>query len=79
MEAHAVGIDDLHLADFLLQDVEFVAQKAKLDVLGGEGIAIVELEPFAQLELVDQLVGTDRPRLRLGLSIFPGIGFTSAS
>ena len=42
MKAHPVGIDDLHLPDFLMQDVGFVAQEGKLDVLGGEGIAIVK-------------------------------------
>ena len=44
MEAHAVRIDDLHPRTFS-QDVEFVAQETKLDVLGGEGIAIMEFQP----------------------------------
>jgi hypothetical protein len=56
MEAHPVRIDDLHLADFLLQDLEFVAQEAKLDILGGEGVAIVELEPLTELKFVHPLV-----------------------
>ena len=64
MEAHAVRIDDLHLADFLLQDVEFVAQETKLDVLGGEGIAIMEFQPLTQFKFVHQLVRAHGPGLR---------------
>ena len=56
MEAHPVRIDDLHLADFLLQDVEFVALEAKNDVLGGEGIAIVKFQPLTQFKSLCQLV-----------------------
>jgi hypothetical protein len=64
MESYAVGIDDLHVADLLLEDPGALgAIEAELHVLGGEWIAVVELEALAQLELVDPLIGAERPRL----------------
>src|SRR5439155_16479828 len=49
----------------LVQDPRaFRPLEAELHVLGGEGVAVVELEPLTQLEVVDALVGADRPRLR---------------
>jgi len=35
----------------------------ELDVLGRDGLAVVELDPFAQHELVDEPVGRHAPRL----------------
>src|SRR5262245_26091840 len=39
----------------------FARAKLKLHVLGRERIAVVELQPLAQLELVGELIGADRP------------------
>jgi len=64
LEAHADGIDHRDLAHFLLEDLGALrALEAELHVLGGEGIAVVELETLAELELVDALVRAHRPRL----------------
>src|SRR5207247_3852469 len=41
-----------------------VALEAKLHVLGGDRVAVVELEPAAELELVDPPVRAFLPRLR---------------
>ena len=64
-EAHGERIDDLdraHASLELLGAGAFVALEAELHVLGGEGIAVVELEPAAQLELVHEPVRALRPR-----------------
>jgi hypothetical protein len=64
VEAHPVGIDNGDLAHLLLEQLRALrALEAELHVLSGEGIAVVELHPLAQLELVDALVGAHRPRL----------------
>jgi len=64
-EADAVGIDDHDLLHLVLKALGALgAVERELHVLGGERIAVVELQPLAQLELVDALVGTHRPRLR---------------
>ena len=67
MEAHGQGIDDLDLLDARLQRLgpgPLVALEAKLHVLGGDRVAVVELEPAAELELVDPPVRAFLPRLR---------------
>ena len=64
METHPVGIDDLHLADSLVEDLGFIAQEAEFHILGGEWVAIMELQPLAQLEFIDQVIGALRPGLR---------------
>src|SRR5438552_16378843 len=66
MEAHGQGIDDLDLLDARLQRLgpgPLVALEAKLNVLGGDRVAVVELEPSAELELVDPPVRAFLPRL----------------
>ena len=63
VEAHPRGADDLDVAHPLFQDLaDLRALEAEPHVLGGEGIAVVELDALAQLELVDLLVGAHRPR-----------------
>jgi len=63
-EPHAGRPDDGDLAHLLVQQLALGALEAELHVLGGERIAVVELHAFPQLELVDALVRTHRPRLR---------------
>jgi hypothetical protein len=41
-----------------------IAQEAELHVLGGEGVSVVELQPLAQLEVIDPSVRAEGPRLR---------------
>src|SRR5438093_4966186 len=67
MEADGQGIDDLDLLDARLQRLgpgPLVALEAELHVLGGDRVAVVELEPAAELELVDPPVRAFLPRLR---------------
>ena len=61
MEPHPVGIDDLHLPNSLMEDLGFIAQKAEFHILGGERVAIVEPQPLAQLEFIDQVIVALRP------------------
>ena len=62
LEAHAVRIDDRDLPHLVVQDLRSLgAMEAELHVLGGERIAVVELEPLTQLELVDALIRAHRP------------------
>ena len=66
-EAHPLGVHDLHRGDLLLQELRgraSVALEGELDVLGGDRIAVVELDAFAQDELVGQAVGRGAPGLR---------------
>src|SRR5262245_64927165 len=59
-EAHRERIDGLHRADARLQLLgrrALVALEAELHVLAGDGIAVVELEPPSELELVSEPVG----------------------
>ena len=64
LKADAVRIDDHDLAHLVVEDLRALgAMKAELHVLGGEGVAVVELESLAQLELVGELVRAHRPRL----------------
>jgi hypothetical protein len=61
-EAHPVRIDHGDLAHLLLEDAGALDPvEAELHVLGGKRITVVELEPFAQLELVDALIGAHGP------------------
>src|SRR5581483_4823562 len=63
-EAHAVRAHHGDLPHLLVQELALRAMEAELHVLGGERVAVVELQPLAQRELVRPLVGADRPRLR---------------
>src|SRR5262245_59765595 len=66
-ETHRERIDDVDLADARLELLgarPLVALEAELHVLAGDGIAVVELEPPAELELVGEPVRALRPRLR---------------
>src|SRR5215510_14480365 len=68
-DAEMGGIEDLDRLDPLVQLLgrdALVAQKAKLDVLRRERIAIMESEPRAQREFVDQPVRAFRPGGRQG-------------
>src|SRR5438093_3404455 len=82
-KAHGERIDDLHLFDAgleLLGARPLVALEAELHVLRSDGVAVVELEPAAELELVHEPVGALRPRLRQARAIFWfGIGRARAS
>src|SRR5262249_46847475 len=53
----------LHAVVQELRRCALVALETDLDALGGERLAIVEREPFPQLELVHQPVRALRPRL----------------
>ena len=65
MEAHARGADHLDLPHPVLEDLADLGPlEAELHVVGGEGVAVVELQALAQLELVDTLIRAHRPRLR---------------
>ena len=64
VEAHPVGSGDLDVAHLLLQDLRALgAVEAEPHVLGGERVAVVELESLAQLELVDAPVRAHLPGL----------------
>ncbi len=66
-EAHCQWIDDLHLADAQIQFLgagAFVTFEAELHVVSRDGVAVVKLQPVAQLELVPEAVWALRPRLR---------------
>jgi hypothetical protein len=47
-----------------MQDVGFVTYEGKLDILGGEGIAIVERQSLTQFKFVHPLIVAHRPGLR---------------
>jgi hypothetical protein len=84
VEADGERVDDLDLAHASLELVgprALVAVVAELHVLGGDGIAVVELEAASQLELVGQPVGTllFHDSARLGAIFWPGSGRTRAS
>src|SRR5207247_10393440 len=67
VEAHRQRIDGLDLSDTRLElrrARALVALEPELHVLGRDGVAVVELEPSAQLELIALGVGTLLPRLR---------------
>ena len=67
MEAHARGVDHLHLADVLLQlrhGATPIALERELHVLGRHRLTVVELHALPQQELVRQPVGGHGPRLR---------------
>ena len=64
VEAHPVGIDDRHLPDLVVEDLRSLGPvEAEPHVLGGERVAIVEFQSLAELEFIDALVRTHRPRL----------------
>ena len=64
VEAHPVGIDDRHLPDLVVEDLRSLGPlEAEPHVLGGERVAVVELQALAELELVDALIRAHRPRL----------------
>jgi hypothetical protein len=66
-EAHAPGVDDLHLAHAVVEQLVAgapVALEGELDVLRGHGIAVVKARALAQHEFVRGAVGRRRPRLR---------------
>ncbi|MBM3220773.1 MAG: hypothetical protein FJZ38_19220, partial [Candidatus Rokubacteria bacterium] len=57
-------IDDGDVADLLVQELRALrALEAELDVLRGERVAVVEADALAELELVDELIRRERPRL----------------
>src|SRR5690242_3812447 len=66
-ESHRERIHDFNLSDTLIQFLRasaFVPLKAELHVLRRDGVAVVKLEPTAQLELVGDAIRALRPRLR---------------
>ena len=64
VEAHPGGADNLHVAHAVLQNLADLGPlEAELHIIGGERVAVVELDALAQLELVDALIGAHRPRL----------------
>src|SRR3989449_3746098 len=66
-EPDPARVDDLHLLDLILEELRrpaAVALEGELHVLGGDGLAVVELGPLAQHELVAGAVGRHGPRLR---------------
>ena len=64
MEAHARRADDLDVAHPVLEHLAHLGPlEAELHVLRGERIAVVELQTFAQLEIVRLLIRAHRPRL----------------
>src|SRR2546427_4349868 len=67
MKSHRQRIDDLHLADASSKfpgPSALITLETEFHVLGGDGVAVVELEAAAQLELVHEPVRALRPRLR---------------
>jgi len=61
----AAGIEDLDRRDPLLEGLGEdapIALEGELHVLGGDGLAVVELGPRSQFELVDEPVGRGTPR-----------------
>jgi hypothetical protein len=65
MEAHRQGVNDFdlrHATPKLARPCATIALKAKLDVVAGHGVPVVEREPAPQLELVDEPVLTLHPR-----------------
>ena len=68
-EADAMRVDDVHGLDPVVQRLRGgapIAQEAELHVLRREGVAVVELQPLAQLELVHEAVR----------ALLPGLGQT---
>src|SRR5437879_12880243 len=67
MKSHRQRIDDLHLADASGKfpgPRALITLETEFHVLGGDGVAVVELEVAAQLERVREPVRALRPRLR---------------
>ena len=60
-KAHRVGIDRDDLLHLLLQLCSLRSLEAEHDILGRERVAVMKLEPLAQLELVGQLIGAFAP------------------
>ncbi len=63
-EAHRVGIDDLDFLDLLVEFRPLRALEAELYVLGGERVAVMEFQVFAQLEFVREVIRALRPGFR---------------
>ena len=66
-EPDPARVDDLHVLDLVLEELRrpaAIAVEGELDVLGGDGIPVVELDPLAQQELVTGAIGGHRPGLR---------------
>src|SRR3989454_842046 len=66
-EPDPARVDDLQLLDLVLEELRrpaAVTLEGEFHVLGGDGLAVVELGPLAQHELVAGAVGGHRPRLR---------------
>src|SRR3989475_898182 len=67
MKSHRRRIDDLHMPDASSKfpgPRALITLETEFHVLGGDGVAVVELEAAAQLELVHEPVRALRPRLR---------------
>jgi hypothetical protein len=65
-ESHAVRVDDIHRLHPVVQQLgrgAAVSLEAELHVVGREGVAVVKLEPLAQLEVVGEPVGALAPGL----------------
>ncbi len=65
-KAHAVGVDDVHAGDPVLQQLgrgAAVALERELHVLRGERVAVVEHHALSQHELVAEPIPGHRPRL----------------
>ena len=65
-EADAMRVDDVYSLDPIVQQLRrgaSITQKAELHVLRREGVAVVEFQPLAQLELVHEPVRALLPRL----------------
>ena len=74
-ELHPAGIEDLYVLHLLLQEFRgaaLVAVERELDVLGGHGLAVVELDVLTQHERVGEAVLRHRPRLGEARRGLPG-------
>ena len=74
-EAHAPGIDDLHLAHAVLEEPEaraLVALERELDVGRRHRLAVVELHALPDDELIGEAVFGRRPRLGQARGVDPG-------
>src|SRR5229473_4717917 len=82
-EADAIRVNDVHGLDPVVQKVRggaAITQEAELHVLRREGVAVVELEPLAQLEFVHEPSALSfQDAARQGAMSLPGSGFISAS
>ena len=63
-ELHRVRIDDLDLLHLFADQRRLRALEAEFHVLGGERVAVMELDALAQLEFVGELVRALGPRFR---------------